>query len=70
MEGEVSAMTTIFGELTTAMGMVLGWLGDAVTALVSADGELHALWPLAMVGLGFAIVRIGFGYIKSFTWGF
>lgn len=67
---EVSAMTTIFGELGTAMTTVMGWLGSVLSALLDAEGALHDLWPLAMVGIAFGIIRMGFGYIKSFTWGF
>lgn len=63
-------MDTIFGNLLTALTTVMGWLGAVLDALLSADGSLNALWPLAMVGIAFGIIRMGFGYIKSFTWGF
>lgn len=60
----------IFSTLGTAMTTVLGWIGDVLDALLSTDGALNALWPLAMVGIAFGVVRMGIGYIKSFTWGF
>lgn len=60
----------IFASLGTAMTTVLGWLGDVLTALLATDGDLSALWPLAMIGIAFGVVRMGIGYIKSFTWGF
>lgn len=60
----------IFSTLGTAMTTVLGWIGDVLDALLATEGALHALWPLAMVGIAFGVVRMGIGYIKSFTWGF
>lgn len=63
-------METIFSSLTSTLGTVLSWIGEVLEALLSADGALHSLWPLAMVGIAFGLVRMGIGYIKSFTWGF
>lgn len=70
MEGSASAVATIFGDLTTAMSTVLDWIGAVLDALLKSDGALSQLWPLAMVGIAFGVVRMGIGYIKSFTWGF
>ena len=67
---EVSAVTAIFGTLSDALGLVMGWIGEVLTALVTANGALNALWPLAMVGIAFGLVSKGIGMIKSFTWGF
>lgn len=63
-------MDTIFGSLTNALTLVLSWIGAILDALLTADGALSGLWPLAMVGIAFGVVRMGIGYIKSFTWGF
>ena len=63
-------MDTIFGTLTSTLTTVLSWLGAILDALLTADGALSGLWPLAMVGIAFGVVRMGIGYIKSFTWGF
>lgn len=63
-------MDSIFGALTTTMSTTLGWVGSILDALLKTDGELSALWPLAMVGISFGVIRMGIGYIKSFTWGF
>lgn len=60
----------IFATLGTAMTTVLGWIGDVLSALLAEGGDLAPLWPLAMVGIAFGVVRMGIGYIKSFTWGF
>lgn len=63
-------MATIFGDLTTTLTTILGWLKAVLDALLTADGALSALWPLAMVGIAFGLVAKGIGMIKSFTWGF
>lgn len=63
-------MDTIFGQLGAALTLVMGWIGSVLSALVTADGALNELWPLAMVGIAFGLVYKGIGMIKSFTWGF
>lgn len=63
-------MDTIFGSLTTALTTVLGWFGSVLAALLTADGALADLWPLAMVGIAMGLIYKGIGMIKSFTWGF
>lgn len=60
----------IFETLGSAMTNSLGWIGDVVGALLSSDGALKELWPLAMVGISFGVIRMGIGYIKDFAWGF
>lgn len=61
---------TIFSSLGEALTMVMDWIGDVLSALVTADGALSALWPLAMVGIAFALVAKGISMIKDFAWGF
>lgn len=60
----------IFSSLTSTLTTVLSWIGAVLNALLTTDGALAPLWPLAMVGIAFGLVRMGIGYIKSFTWGF
>ena len=67
---EVSVVSTIFADLGSALTMVMGWIGSVLGALVTADGALADLWPLAMVGIAFGLVYKGIGMIRSFTWGF
>lgn len=69
MEGG-SAVNTIFASLGEALTLVMGWIGNVLAALVTTDGALAALWPLAMVGIAFGLVYKGIGMIRSFTWGF
>lgn len=63
-------MNTIFASLGDALTLVMSWIGDVLSALVTTDGALSALWPLAMVGIAFGLVYKGIGMIRSFTWGF
>lgn len=63
-------MSAIFGSLGDALTLVMGWIGEVLSALVTADGALSALWPLAMIGIAFGLVYKGIGMIRSFTWGF
>ena len=60
----------IFATLGTAMTNSLGWIGSVVGALLATDGALKDLWPLAMIGISFGVIRMGIGYIKDFAWGF
>lgn len=69
MEGG-SVVSTIFSSLGDALTMVMGWIGEVLSALVTSNGALSALWPLAMVGIAFGLVYKGIGMIRSFTWGF
>lgn len=69
MEG-VNTVATIFGSLSDALGLVMGWIGEVLTALVTSNGALNSLWPLAMIGIAFGLVYKGIGMIRSFTWGF
>lgn len=69
MEGG-SAVSTIFGSLGDALTLVMSWIGDVLSALVTSEGALNALWPLAMIGIAFGLVYKGIGMIRSFTWGF
>ena len=36
--------------VSTALGTVISWVGDVVSALTTTDGELSALLPLLAVG--------------------
>lgn len=63
-------METVFSSMGDALTSVTGWIGDVLASLISAEGALHELWPLAMVGVAFALVGKGISMIKEFTWGF
>lgn len=53
--------------VTTALGTVIGWIGDVITALLS--GELSALLPLFAVGVVVSVIMLAVRVVRSFTWG-
>lgn len=56
-------------QVTTALGTVISWVGDVVTALTGEAGELNALLPLMAVGIAISALMLGVKAIKSFAWG-
>lgn len=69
MKGDINKATaTGFMEaVTTALGTVIGWIGDVITALLS--GELSALLPLFAVGVVVSVIMLAVRVVRSFTWG-
>lgn len=55
--------------VTTALGTVISWVGDVVSALTSTDGALAALLPLLAIGIAVSALMLGVKAIKSFAWG-
>lgn len=55
--------------VTSALDVVIGWVGTVVTALTSTDGKLSALLPLLAVGVAISALMLGIKAIKSFIWG-
>lgn len=53
----------------TALSAVIGWVGDVVTALTTADGALYALLDLLVVGVAVSALMLGVKAIRSFIWG-
>lgn len=64
MEGTASPLISA---VTDALSVVIGWLGDVVTAFVS--GELAALLPLLAVGIVISIIMLTIKIVRSFSWG-
>lgn len=56
-------------QVTTALGTVISWVGDVVSALTTTDGALSALMPLMAVGISISALMLGVKAIKSFAWG-
>lgn len=70
MEGEVlTPMETLLSNIGTTLTSIIGWFGQMVTALVSADGELNGLFPLLALGIGISICFAGVKIVRSFAWG-
>ena len=55
--------------VTTALGTVISWVGDVVSALTTTEGELSALLPLMAIGIAISALMLGVKAIKSFAWG-
>ena len=55
--------------VTSALTVVIGWVGSVVTALVGENGELQELVPLLAVGVAVSVLLLGVKAIKSFIWG-
>lgn len=55
--------------VTSALTVVIDWVGTVVTAITTTEGELHALLPLLAVGISISALMLGVKAIKSFAWG-
>lgn len=53
----------------TAITSVLGWVGDVVSSMLDASGDLNALLPLFAVGIAISAILLGVRIIRSFIWG-
>lgn len=55
--------------VTSALTVVIEWVGSVVTALTTTNGALSALLPLLAVGVAISALMLGIKAIKSFIWG-
>lgn len=53
----------------SALGEVIKWVGQVLSALISTDGALSALLPLLAVGVAVSALMLGIKAIRSFIWG-
>ena len=53
----------------SALTSVIGWVGEVVTALIGAEGQLKDLLPLLAIGIGVSALMLGVKAIRSFAWG-
>lgn len=60
---------TFLGEVTSALAVVIGWVGTVVDALTGEAGQLKELLPLLAVGVAISALMLGIKAIKSFIWG-
>lgn len=68
MEGG-SSMGTLGSAVTTALGQVLDWMGEVISSLTSADGELNPLLAMFAVGIAISAVMLGIRIVRSLVWG-
>lgn len=70
MEGTVTAAQNFLDIVGTTLVEVIEWFGLLVTALISTDGALYALFPFVAItfciGLLYGVIRI----VKQFVPGF
>lgn len=55
--------------VTSAVTVVIGWVGDVITAMTGEAGELAPLLPLFAIGIAISAVLLGVRVIKSIVWG-
>ena len=55
--------------VTSALTVVISWVGTVVSALTTSSGQLSALLPLLAVGVAISALMLGIKAIKSFIWG-
>ena len=48
----------------------IGFVGQLVTAIFSAEGDLAELLPVIGLQIGMGIVGFGIAKVKGLTWGF
>ncbi len=53
--------------VTTALGTVIDWVGDVVTAITS--GSLSSLLPLLAIGVAVSAFFMGIKAIRGVIWG-
>lgn len=53
----------------TGITSVIGWIGQVVTSIVGAEGQLNELLPLFAIGIAISAVLFGIRAIKSIIWG-
>lgn len=66
MEGVAVGMLE---SVTSGITTVIGWIGDVVDALVTADGALGALLPLFAVGIAISAIMLGIKVVRGIVWG-
>lgn len=62
-------MESILTAVGTAVTSVIGFMGQVVTALTSAEGDLNGLLPLFGLGIAVSLVYGAVKLIRKFTWG-
>lgn len=56
-------------DVGTAMTTVLGWVGDVIASMTTAEGDLAALAPFFLVTVAVSAILLGIKVIRGFVWG-
>lgn len=59
----------MIAKIGTALTAVLGWFGDVVDAIFTAEGALNAVQDLLIVGVALSLAMLGIGVARRFLWG-
>lgn len=62
-----NAADSLIAAIGTALEAVVGFFGTVVTALLTTDGALAALWPLVGIAIAFGLVTAGVNLIARFA---
>lgn len=62
-------MSDILTTLGNVLTSVIGWFGDVVSSIVGADGALHDLVGLMLIGIAISLVFAGVKAVRSISWG-
>lgn len=55
--------------ITDALGTVISWCGEVISAVTATDGALTALLPLWAIGIGISALMLGIKVMRGFAWG-
>lgn len=55
--------------VTSTLATVISWCGTVITEVVGAEGALHDLAPLWVVGIAVSALMLGAKVLSSFSWG-
>lgn len=56
--------------IATGVTNCIGFVGDVVTAIFTAEGSLSALLPVIGLQIGMGVIGFGIAKVKGLTWGF
>lgn len=59
----------MLSNIELALTKVISFVGDVVSSIISADGELNALLPVVCLGIAVSVLTFGIKTIKRLTWG-
>ena len=69
MDVNMLTATGVLSDAGNSITQLLGWIGDIIQSLLTADGALAPLWPFILVGFGVSILMLAIKVVRSFSWG-
>lgn len=64
-----NGMSQLLSDVGSTLTEIIGWFGQMVSALVTADGALNPLFPLLALGIGMSIAFACIKVVRSLIWG-